>query len=521
MTAQPPQDEAAEQAVLGAALQAVSALAKVRARLSIEDFYVPKNQVVYRAAVQVADDGHRVDHITVADELERRGELARVGTQLYLHTLIASSPTTVDIEHHIEIVAKKAAHRRAQEALGNAVRDLALPNLDADQLNEILARTGEVIASAAADTPYVKPARGLVLTPASAIRIRPVRWLWDTTPFGALPTSHGRIPMNSLALAAGGPGLGKSQFATWVTARITRGELPGELYGKPRGVIYAASEDSWSYTIAPRLLGAGANMDFVYRIDVTDDGHAHARLTLPTDTSLLGEVAEAHGIALVIADPLLSLIDKGINDYRAAEVRAALEPLVAAADKHCFTILGLAHFTKSGGSDPLTRVAGSGAFGQLIRCLIAFAQQDGEDGGAEYVMSLEKNNLGRLQLPGHQYTIQPVTVDTEEGPSYVSQFVLGPETTSSVRDVMREDNSPGASQETSETVSWLRDYLIDVGGSDRASEIKKLAAKEGFSFSSMDRAKRKLGIVSKHSGFAKDRVSHWYLPDAIPAEDAP
>lgn len=357
-------------------------------------------------------------------------------------------------------------------------------------------------------------ARQLVLTPASSIRMRRVRWLWDTTPSGAPPTSHGRIPLNSLAIAAGGPGLGKSQYAVWLTARITTGTLPGELYGKPRGVIYAATEDSWAYTIAPRLVAAGADMDLVFRVDVRDDEEMHARLTLPKDISLMGKAAEAYSVGLLVADPLLSMIDASINDYRAAEVRSALEPLVAAADRHSFTILGLAHFTKAGGADPLSRIAGSGAFGQLIRCLIAFAKQEGEDGVDEFVMSLEKNNLGRLGLPSHSYEIQPVTVETDEGPTYVSRFVLGPESTTSVRDVMRAETNGDVGGSGSEVAEWLQGWLTDLGGSDEAREIKKAAKKESFSESAVDRAKKKLGIKSKQQGFGRDRTSHWYLPEA-------
>ncbi|GGV13807.1 AAA family ATPase [Streptomyces spectabilis] len=356
--------------------------------------------------------------------------------------------------------------------------------------------------------------RRLVLTPASTIRIRPVRWLWDTTPEGAPPTSHGRIPLNSLAIAAGGPGLGKSQFSVWLTARITTGTLPGELWGKPRGVIYAATEDSWTYTIAPRLIAAGADMDLVFRVDVRDDEELHARLTLPKDISLMGKAAEAYSVGLLVADPLLSMIDASINDYRAAEVRAALEPLVAAADRHCFTILGLAHFTKAGGSDPLSRIAGSGAFGQLIRSLIAFAKQEGEDGVDEFVMSLEKNNLGRLGLPSHTYEIQSVTVDTDEGPTYVSRFVLGPESTTSVRDVMRAETNGDTGSLSSEVAEWLQGWLTDVGGSDEARAIKKAARKEGYSDSAVDRAKKKLSIQSKQQGFGRERTAHWYLPEA-------
>lgn len=358
--------------------------------------------------------------------------------------------------------------------------------------------------------------RRLILTPASKIKIRPVRWLWDTTPDDAPPTSHGRIPMYSLAIAAGGPGLGKSQWAVWMAAQVTRGTLPGALYGKPRSVIYAATEDSWTYTIAPRLVAAGADMDLIFRIDVQDDGRPHARLALPVDTALLGKAAEEYGVALLVADPLLSMIDKSINDYRAAEVREALEPLVAAADKHGFTILGLAHFTKAGGSDPVSRIAGSGAFGQLIRSLVAFAHQedDTQDGG-EFVMSLEKNNLGRLGLPSFAYTIQPVTVDTDEGPSYVSRFALGGHSTTSVRDALRVDGLPGGSRsELNEATAWLKDYLEHPARAGEATpkDVEKASREAGLTPNALRDAKRRLGVRSVKPKNVLNAQWVWQLP---------
>ncbi|MGC0317317.1 AAA family ATPase [Kitasatospora acidiphila] len=360
------------------------------------------------------------------------------------------------------------------------------------------------------------PTRQIVLTPASKIKIRPVRWLWDTTPPGASPTSHGRIPMYSLAIAAGGPGLGKSQWVVWLTSQITRGTLPGELFGKPRSVIYAATEDSWTYTIAPRLVAAGADLDRVFRIDVVDDEKLSARLTLPSDISLLGKAAEEYNVALFVADPLLSLIDSSINDYRAAEVRAALEPLVACAERHRFTIVGLAHFTKAGGADPVNRISGSGAFGQLIRSLIAFAQQENEDGDTEFVMSLEKNNLGRLGLPSFKYVIQPMTVETEEGPSYVSRFVLGGHSETSVREALRIDGNFGTSRsELNEAAAWLRDYLQDPkqAGEAPPKEIEKAAREAGLTPNALREAKAKLGVKSVKPTGAWQSQWVWRLPE--------
>ena len=364
--------------------------------------------------------------------------------------------------------------------------------------------------------------RRIVLTSASKIRLRKVEWLWDTTPEGEFPTSHGRIPANMLTLGGGGAGIGKSQFRAWIAARITTGTLPGALWDSPRSVIYAATEDSWSYTIAPRLVAAGADLDRVFRIDVTDDEDPHARLTLPSDISLLGKAAEEYSVALVIADPLLSLIDDRVNDYRAKEVRAALEPLVDCAARHRFSLLGLAHFTKSGAADPLTRIAGSGAFGQLVRAVFAFVRNDAEDGGPKFVMSQVKNNLGRLDLPSFAYSIEPVTVETEDGDAYLSKFVLGDETDTSVTQVMRAEIRLGDEDDTAaaEASAWLEALLADNGGSDRLAEIKKLAAKEGISERTLYRAQKKLKVRSKVIGFGKDRAATWYLPDAWPDEDS-
>jgi hypothetical protein len=404
---------------------------------------------------------------------------------------------------------------RAYAELANAYEPLEEPGQFVDRSLGRAGESGQPPAS-----------RRLVLTPASKIRIRPVRWLWDTTPAGEPPTSHGRIPMYSLTTAAGGPGLGKSQFAGWMTARVTTGTLPGELYGQPRSVIYAAAEDSWTYTIAPRLVAAGADLERVFRIDVRDDEKPHARLTLPSDISLLGKAAEEYGVALVVADPLLSLIDQSINDYRAAEVRTALEPLVAAADRHGFTILGLAHFTKAGGSDPVSRISGSGAFGQLIRSLVAFAQKEDENGDVEFVMSLEKNNLGRVGLPSFTYTIQPVTIQTEEGPSYVSRFVLGKPSVTSVRDVMRSENGYGGTRpgELSEAAAWLQDYLSDPAQAGEAppDQIKAAARKAGLTDNALRDAKAKLRVKSVKPKGVWNAPWVWQLPGgAGPPDDFP
>lgn len=358
--------------------------------------------------------------------------------------------------------------------------------------------------------------REIRLVPASKMRVRRVKWLWDTTPEGAPPTSEGRIPMGSLTIAAGGPGIGKSQFACWMVAQVTRGTLPGELYGNPRTVIYAATEDSWEMTIVPRLIAAGADLDMVFRIDVHDDEDLHARLTLPTDISLLGKTCDAYGVALFVADPLLSMLSETINDYRAKEVRIALEPLAKCASDHGFGILGLAHFTKNGAADPLNRIAGSGAFGQLIRAAIAFARVEDvpEDEEDQFVLSQIKNNLGRLFVPSFEYRIMPVDVEAEDGTAHVSRFVLGEAATTSVMSEMQNaDTDKGSRAAGREAADWLHDFLTDEhrGGEATPKYIKTAATEAGITENALRKAKELLKVKSVKPT-QKDAPWVWQLP---------
>src|SRR5690349_17809842 len=75
----PPQDNDAEQSVLGAMLLSKDAIADVIEAVRGTDFYRPVHETVFDAIVDLYGRGEPVDPITVTAELQRRGELVRVG----------------------------------------------------------------------------------------------------------------------------------------------------------------------------------------------------------------------------------------------------------------------------------------------------------------------------------------------------------------------------------------------------------------------------------------------------------
>jgi replicative DNA helicase len=113
---QPPQDVAAEQSVLGGMLLSKDAVADVVEVLHGADFYRPAHQVIFDCILDLYGRGEPADAITVAAELNRTDQLSKMGGAVYLHTLIASTPTAANAGYYAAIVAEQAVLRRLVEA---------------------------------------------------------------------------------------------------------------------------------------------------------------------------------------------------------------------------------------------------------------------------------------------------------------------------------------------------------------------------------------------------------------------
>ncbi|GGD11738.1 replicative DNA helicase [Nocardioides daphniae] len=112
----PPQDNAAEQSVLGSMLLSKDAIADVSEVLRGIDFYRPAHEQIHDAIIDLYGRSEPADPVTVAAELQRRGELAKVGGAPYLHTLAANVPIAANAGYYAEIVREKAMLRRLVEA---------------------------------------------------------------------------------------------------------------------------------------------------------------------------------------------------------------------------------------------------------------------------------------------------------------------------------------------------------------------------------------------------------------------
>lgn len=342
----------------------------------------------------------------------------------------------------------------------------------------------------------------ILLTPASAIKPRRVRWLWD-----------GRIAYGTLALLAGREGLGKSTLAYQVGADITRGQLDGEDKGNPRAVIICASEDSWEHTIVPRLIAAGADLDLVYRVEIATHDDVNRGLSLPKDFLEVAWAAEQTGAGLLVLDPLMSIIDSRLDTHRDRELRQALEPLAKLADKSRMAVLGLIHHNKSGSTDALQLVMGSKAFTAVARSVHTCIPDPDDDTQARRLFATSKNNLGRLDLPVLGFTITGHAVETEDdGTAWTGRLHWTGEVEGKMHELMTRSADPERGA-TAEAAEWLRGYLTERGGEDDKVGIEKAGRASGHTSRTLQRAAQRLDIRYSSAGFP--RRSYWALPGAV------
>lgn len=135
----PPQDFIAEQSVLGAMMLSKDAIADVIERLHPHDFYRPAHQKIHEAIINLYGQGEPADAVTVAAELDRQGQLQRIGGATYIHTLIAIVPTAANAGYYADIVAEKAVLRRLVEA-GTRIVQYGYAGADGAEVPEVLAR---------------------------------------------------------------------------------------------------------------------------------------------------------------------------------------------------------------------------------------------------------------------------------------------------------------------------------------------------------------------------------------------
>jgi hypothetical protein len=478
----PPNDEAAERAVLGAMLLKPEACAAAMSVIGAEDFYSPARGHVFAAMESLCNRGEVVDVVTVCDELdalELREAAGDVGTGAGLIALQSGTPSIAHAGHYARIVADKAARRR----LIVSAQEITEAAYNGAEVGHALQQVELLLSSADA---RARRKRLHIITMADVER-EDIDWLWQ-----------GRLALRKVTMVDGDPELGKSTITLDLAARISTGSpMPdGERLDGPADVIIASAEDDPGDTIRPRLEAVGADLDRIHHVDLSGPD----MMTLPNDVPALRSAVEEHRAVLVVLDPLLQFISGEVDSYRDQEVRRALHPLVQmAADTRC-AVVGVRHFTKGQGGKAIHRGGASIAFIALAR--IGWAVGQDPDDPTRRLLAVSKCNIA-AHAPTLAYRLVPDELHNVSRIDWLGAV----ETTA---DEMVAIPHAGNQEEASAlegACGFLTDLLTPAPR--WVKEITDETKAAGLSIRTVRRAKDKIGVVAIKVGRPGDSDQGW------------
>jgi replicative DNA helicase len=130
----PPQNNDAEQSLLGCLMLDKDAIIKVVDFIKSEDFYKGTHQDIYQAMFDLYERSQPIDILTVSARLKERNKLEEIGGQSYLTSLVNTVPTATNVSNYAKIVREKKILRdliSASEDIGLSAFD---ETEDVDQL---------------------------------------------------------------------------------------------------------------------------------------------------------------------------------------------------------------------------------------------------------------------------------------------------------------------------------------------------------------------------------------------------
>ncbi len=407
-------------------------------------------------------------------------DMVTLGTRLgadYVHPIgqaAETTPNTKNAVYYAGIVRTMAERRRV-------IDDCKKQIAQALDINKPIGPVKEA-----------KPTGGPVLTCLADVQPKDVSWLWP-----------GRVPLGRITLLVGRPGEGKSFMTTDMAARVSTGTPWPDGSACPKGsVIFISAEDDPGDTIRPRLDAHLADVAGVHLLSavryLNSDGKPEERVftlaDLPALEQALDTVADCK---LVVIDPIGSYLGGRTDAHRDNEVRAVLAPVAKLAERFGPAVVVVAHRRKSAGGTADDTALGSRAFTGIARA-VWHLSSDRENKSRRLLLP-GKNNLS-AQGQGLAFSIlpDPARIAWERDPVDIS-----------ADDALAAENGNGEQTASAldEAIDWLKNALA--GGPRPGKELKEQAKADGIAERTLERAKKKFGVVAEPNGFGGPWVWRW------------
>jgi replicative DNA helicase len=350
----------AERFILSAILLDDSQLIGVGATLSPDDFSIEKHRLIFARMLDLAERNERIDRLTLANELLRRGQLEAVDGLSYLVALDDGLPPVFNLDSYIRLVKDKSTLRRiiftAQSLIDRAMRG-------EEQADELLSNAEESLlklGESRLDKGLVDPGRvideyegGLNAFLDPSKRIRGL-----STGYLKFDEKTGGMHEGELLILAARPAMGKTALALNIASHVAI---------KLRKTVAIFSLEMSKESLLTRILCSLARVDSQKfragylnaeerrRLQMHASDLVEAPLYLDDTASIslmdihakLRRLQAEKGLALAVVDYLQLMSGRGRFENRVQEVSALSRGLKLMAKELRIPILVLSQLSRA------------------------------------------------------------------------------------------------------------------------------------------------------------------------------
>ena len=424
----PPHSIEAEQAVLGGLMLDNNAWDKVADLFGEQDLYRRDHRLILASIRKLAETDSPFDAVTVAELLDKQGELDEVGGMAYLGTLVSNTPSAANIKAYAGIVRERSVLRQLIR-VANDIADSAF-HPEGRPVSELLdhaeKRVYEIADQGARGRKGFSPIKDLLVKAVDRIdqlfeRDDPITGL--RTGFSDFDEKTSGLQGSDLIIVAGRPSMGKTTFAMNVV------ENAALKTGQPVAVF---SMEMPGDQLAMRMMSSLGRID-QHRVrtgKLEDDDW-------PRLTSAVGMLAEAsiyiddtpgltptelrararrlardheHGLGLIMIDYLQLMQSSGSFDNRANEISEISRSLKSLAKELDCPVIALSQLNRSLEQRPNKRpvmsdLRESGAIEQDADVIVfiyrdeVYNEDSPDKGTAEIIIGKQRNGpIGTVRL---------------------------------------------------------------------------------------------------------------------------
>lgn len=319
-----------EQSIIGGLLLDPASFDLISDMISEGDFYREDHRRIFRQIALMHHQGHPVDVVTVADELDTAGESESMGGLAYLGEIAANTPSAANIKRYAEVVRDKRMLRDLLAA-SSEVADLARQAGPETAAQRIEASQEKLLALSAKHRAQHDPEEiGAVLPRLldaierrreSQGRISGLR-----TGFSELDRCTNGIKGGDLIIVAGRPSMGKSVFAQNIAENVA---IDG-------GAVLEFSLEMSADQLTERSTASvgGISLSALKSGELTDDDH----------TRLSFALSKLHKAKLIIDDTAAPTIAQMRSRARRIQRKSGLDLIVV----DYIQLIGSTDFRKAG-----------------------------------------------------------------------------------------------------------------------------------------------------------------------------